>query len=236
MKPGFYKGFFLFILLLWPLQSQGAERFEYSLRWAGIHAGTATLSFTEEAGDRLRIVSTARSGKFIDLFYKVRDRAESLLGTQGPLRPIRYRLEVQEGRHRRDKEVVFGPFRAVFTDHLKGKRQEFELPHGVLDPLGGFYRLRQMRLEVGRPVFVKIFDSKKTWDVQVKVLRRERVKVPAGEFDTLVVEPLLQSEGIFFKKGKILIWLTDDERRLPVKLKTKVAVGSITAVLTGGQF
>ena len=58
----------------------------------------------------------------------------------------------------------------------------------------------------------------------------------AGEFDTVVIKPLMKSEGIFNKKGDVYIWLTDDKKRVPVKLESKVAIGSITATLAGGTF
>jgi len=60
---------------------------------------------------------------------------------------------------------------------------------------------------------------------------RERVKVPAGEFDCLVVEPVLEGEGLFQHEGKLTIWMTDDARKMPVLMKTKVKVGSIDASL-----
>jgi hypothetical protein len=89
---------------------------------------------------------------------------------------------------------------------------------------------------VGNSVFVAVFDNKKVWDIEVQVLRKERVQVPAGQFQTIVIKPLMKSDGIFYRKGDIFIWLTDDEKRIPVMLKTKVKVGSITARLVGGRY
>jgi hypothetical protein len=89
---------------------------------------------------------------------------------------------------------------------------------------------------VGKSVYVDVFDSRKLWNVEVQVLRRERIKTKLGEFDTLVIKPLMKSEGIFNRKGDVYIWLTDDKKRIPVKLESKVPIGSITATLTGGTF
>jgi len=89
---------------------------------------------------------------------------------------------------------------------------------------------------VGRPVYVDIFDSKKVWTVEIQVLRKEKMKTELGEFNTVVIKPLMKSEGIFNRKGDILIWLTDDHKRTPVKMQTKVAVGAITATLVGGTY
>ncbi len=126
--------------------------------------------------------------------------------------------------------------KATYIDHLENERKEIEVPSFILDPLSSFYFLRTQNLEVGKSLYVTIFDSKKVWNVEVQVLRKEKVEVPAGEFHTIVVKPLMQSEGIFYRKGEIHIWLTDDERRIPVMLKTKIKIGSVNAMLTGGKY
>jgi hypothetical protein len=91
-----------------------------------------------------------------------------------------------------------------------------------------------MRLEPGRSVHVDILDSKKQWRVEVQVLRREMVKTKWGELQTVLIKPLLKSEGIFDRKGELLVWLTDDARHVPVRMKSKVIVGSVTATLVKG--
>jgi len=98
------------------------------------------------------------------------------------------------------------------------------------------YYVRTLKLEVGKSVYMDIFDSKKLWNVEVKVLRRERISSILGDVETVVVKPLMKSEGIFNRKGDMLIWLTDDQKRIPVKMQTKVAVGSITATLVSGTY
>jgi hypothetical protein len=71
--------------------------------------------------------------------------------------------------------------------------------------------------------------------IEIRVLRKERVSTPVGEFDTIAIEPMVASEGVFEGKKGVVIWLTDDNRRIPVKAQTKVTVGSVTALLIGGN-
>ncbi|HWR59917.1 MAG TPA: DUF3108 domain-containing protein, partial [Thermodesulfovibrionales bacterium] len=151
--------------------------------------------------------------------------------------PVNYKLKIREGRHRKNKEVIFDHrnSKVTYIDYIDNERKDFDVPPLTFDALSSFYYLRTLRLEVGKSVYVTIFDSKKVWNVEVQVLRKEKVEVPAGVFDTIVVKPLMKSEGIFFRKGDIHIWLTDDERRIPVMLKTKVKVGAIDAVLVGSR-
>jgi hypothetical protein len=216
------------------------EKLVFDLTWTGIKAGTATQEIVNDNGV-IKIVSTARSADWISVFYPVDDRIESVLDgnrASGLGYPKLYRMKIKEGKHRRDKEVIFDRRRriALYIDHISGEKKDFEINDNTLDTLSCFYFVRSMPLEVGKSVFVNIFDGKKLWTTEVQVLRRERIKTVLGTFDTIVVKPLLKSEGIFEKKGDMYIWLTDDKRRVPVKMKTKVRVGSITATLVGGTF
>jgi len=216
------------------------ERFEYDLTWTGIKAGAATLEIIRTGND-IKIISTARSAAWVSIFYTVEDRVETILKKNSSLtfvgEPVNYRLKIKEGRHRRDKEVIFNSGNKVtYIDHINKEKQIFDVPSLILDPLSSFYYLRTLRLVVGEPVYVTIFDSKKIWNVEVQVLKKERVTLPTGTVDTILIKPLMKSEGIFYKKGDIYIWLTDDDKRIPVKLQTKVAIGSINALLTGGRY
>ena len=216
------------------------EKFIYDLRWAGIKAGRASLEVRNDA-DHVKIRSTAQSASWVSVFYTVDDRVESTLLRKSPdntLLASQYRLKIREGRHRRDKEIIFDHDKrtAIYIDHLKNERKSFDVAPPVFDPLSGFFYLRSLPLSVGEPVFLTIFDSKKVWNVKVQVLKKERITLPSGKVNTIVVKPFMQSEGIFSRKGEILIWLTDDEKRIPVQLQTKVAIGSITATLVQGFY
>jgi hypothetical protein len=238
----------LFLSLVFLLGfSQGAsafavpEKLVFDLTWAGVKAGTSTLETVNDEG-RTRLISTARSADWISLFYTVDDRVVSLLRNEQTASavglPENYRIKLREGRHRRDKELVFDHAngQVTFIDHLSKRKKTFRIDAKTLDPLSSFYRVRTLKLEVGKSVYVDVFDSKKLWNVEVQVLRREKIKTKLGEFETVVIKPLLKSEGIFNKKGDVYIWLTDDKKRIPVKLESKIAIGSITATLVGGTF
>lgn len=217
------------------------ETLSYDLTWAGFKAGTATLEILTET-DRYRIVSTARSADWISVFYTVDDRVETLLRAKLSSLyiglPENYRVKLREGRHRRDKEVIFDHenLTATYIDHREGKKKKFRITENAFDPLSSFYHIRTLDIEVGKSVFVDIFDSKKMWNVEVQILRKEKIETGLGTFDTIVIKPLMKSEGIFSRKGDMFIWLTDDRKRLPVKMQVKVAIGSITATLVGGTY
>jgi len=234
--------FFISVLLISDVSCFSIpERLVYDLTWTGIKAGTASLEIARE-NDLTRIISTARSAGWVSVFYTVDDRTETISATRQPPslvgKPLSYRMKIREGRHRRDRELAFdyGKNKVIFVDHLEGERKGFDIQETTMDPLSSFYHLRTLKIEVGKSIFVDIFDSKKLWNVEVLVLRKERVKTKLGIFDTVVIKPLMKSEGIFNRKGDIYIWLTDDEKHIPIKLETKVVVGTITATLAGGNY
>ncbi len=246
MKKACLPGLFLLILFFYFLAGDSIafnipEKLVFDLTWTGIKAGTATLEVVNDK-DCIKIISTARSAKWVSVFYTVDDRAETVLvRTQSKAfvgKPRNYHLKIREGRHRRDKEVIFDHQNrtAVFIDHLDGDKKNFDITESILDPLSSFFYVRTLKLEVGKSVFVDMFDSKKMWNVEVQVLRKEKIETAHGNLDTVVIKPLMKSEGIFNRKGDVIIWLTDDHKRIPVKMQTKVAVGSITATLVEGYY
>jgi hypothetical protein len=234
------------LMLFFPAVSSAfsvPEKLIFDLTWTGVKAGTAVLEVVNEK-DTLKVISTANSAKWVSVFYTVDDRVEAVL-SRGKSQIFlgqskNFRLKIREGKHRRDKEIVFDHVKhtALFIDHLdKDKdRKEYPVHENVFDPLSVLYYLRTMKLEVGKPAYVDIFDSKKLWNVEVQVLRKEKISTVLGDVETIVVKPLMKSEGIFNRKGEMLIWLTDDQKRIPVKMQTKVAVGAITATLVGGTY
>lgn len=216
------------------------EKLIFDLTWAGITTGSATLE-TVQGPDSVKIISTAQSARWVSVFFTVNDRVESTLektSSPSPGAPKRYLVRLREGRYRRDKEIVFDRAgqRASLVDRLSGETGVFPIKDAIFDPLSCFYYVRSLPMIPGRSVFVDIFDNKRVWKVEVRVLRKERIRTSLGEFDTVVIKPLMKSDGTFNRKGDMHIWLTDDRRRLPVKMQTRVAVGNITATLVGGAY
>ena len=230
---------FMLILTLYPcplFAGRVPERLVYDLSWNGIPVGTATQEITGE-GDRRRITATARSNAWLSLFYPVDDRVESVLDAAGapfPGATRRYRMLMLDGGRRRDREIFFDQERgrATYRDRLSGEQAEVAVPSGVYDIYGSFYFVRYLPLEPGKPHSVTVLDGREPRRVEVRVLGRETLKTVLGRVGTLVIQPQVFAEGVFEGKRGVTIWLTDDERRLPVKVMTGVAVGSVTAILT----
>lgn len=216
------------------------EKLEYDLHWGLIHVGTAVLE-VEDGRDSVRITAKAQSSGFISVFYPVEDLIVSTVrknAANASFLPQNYRVKLREGRHRRDKEVFFDgqASRITFADYRNNERVTLPFNGAVRDPLSGFFYVRYLPLEVGKPVHVEVFESKKLYTAEVKILGKESVTSGLGTLQAFVIKPLVRSEGIFLNKGDIQIWLTDDNRRIPVLVRAKVPIGSVTATLRSAAF
>lgn len=217
------------------------ERLEFELSYSGITAGNAVQEVTQEGAEN-HIVSTARSANWLRFFFPVDDRIESyLISGTPPLYigiPRLYRERKHEGKTITSREAHFDRQRlkVTTTDHRKKSEKTLAITKRTYDSLSSFFYFRTIPLQVGTSYFIDIYDCSKLWNTEVKVLRREEITTPLGRFKTIVIHPLLKSEGIFARTGDMFIWLTDDDRRIPVQMKSKVIVGSITATLTGGSY
>lgn len=232
--------FFMFFYAQAAMSFNMPEKLQYDLIWTGIKAGDAALEMRDD-GSHIQFISTASSAKWVSVFYHVEDMAVSILKKEPyngfAATPQNYRVTLKEGRHRRDKELIFAHSirKVTYINHLKNETKEFDISNSTFDPLSSLYYIRKLSLEVGKSVFIDIFDSKKLYKAEVQVLKKETIKTPAGKFKTILIRPILQTEGIFSRKGDMLIWLSDDEKKIPVMLKAKVPVGSVKAVLVKMQ-
>lgn len=215
------------------------EKLVYSLSWTGIPVGVATQEIVDEGAVR-KILSSARSNDWLSTFFPVDDRTESVLEKSGefPGRSRSIKMLFKEGSRVRDREIRFNPAMktAHYFDRRNNEHLDIPLETETFDIYSSFYYVRHQKLEPGKSVYIHVLDSTKLHRIEIRVLRRERVKVPAGEFNTIVIEPMVKPVGVFEGKRGAYIWLTDDARRIPVKAQTKVTVGSVTAVLTGGNY
>jgi hypothetical protein len=210
------------------------EKLTFDISYGFINAGTATLEVARlidyESRPCYQVVSRAQSNSFFSTFYKVDDRVESIVDAIG-IFSWRFEKNLREGTYRSDRMCTFDQRR-----HLVFYRDDtISTPSFVQDALSVLYYVRTQKLKPGTSLFIDNFTDGKLYPLEVKVLRRERVTVKAGTFDCLVVEPLLQSVGVFRHEGKLTVWLTDDRLKLPVLMKSKILVGSISAELTAYQ-
>ncbi|HSG28081.1 MAG TPA: DUF3108 domain-containing protein [Candidatus Krumholzibacterium sp.] len=206
------------------------ENLVYSIQYGLITAGEATLEIrnlaTLDSTLTYHIVSIARTNKVFDKVFKVRDRHESFMEYDN-LYSLRFVKHLREGNYRKDRSVDFNQrdHLAVYADRT------IPIAPNTHDFLTALYYIRTLDVEPGQAVAMANHTDHRNYPIYIKFLRRERVKVPAGEFDCIVVEPVLETSAIFENKGKLTIWMTDDSLRMPVMMRSKVIVGAFESVL-----
>ena len=212
------------------------ERLEFSVEYGIIKAGTAVLAVTgpEQYQGLMayRITATARSNPAFSTFFEVNDVNEALLDIV-QFHTLRFFKDLHEGDYTYSEEVLFDQDAGMvyYPDEEDSTLRQMEIPPHALDVLSAFYFARTMPLELGETYYIDCHIDNENYPLEVKVLERDRIRVPAGEFDCIMVQPGLQSQGLFDQQGEIWIWLTDDERHMPVLMRSAIVIGEIVCVL-----
>ncbi len=204
------------------------ERLQYDVKFSFKSVGTGVMEVKEITDVRGRpswhTVFTIKGGI---PFFRVDDSMESWFDVF-TLSSRRFHQRVHEGGYKRTRLYEMYPERAVFRE---GDKEEEPSVNSPLDDGSFLYYVRTIPLEVGKTYEVPRYFNPKANPVRITVLRRETIKVPAGEYKTVVLRPTFQSRGIFSEDGKAEVWISDDEYRIMVQMKTSLKIGSINLYL-----
>lgn len=217
------------------------EKLEYEVHWSGIKAGSAVQEVTPHNGE-LHLVYTVRSSGLVNTFFPIDDRSESVLtrgsGAESFGMPRLFRERINEGKTHTNKEALFDlqQLKVETKDFLKHTEKTDSITPKTFDTLSCIYFIRSAELEPGKPVHMEVYDLKRLWNAEVRVVRREELRTPVGKFKTIVVRPVLTAEGQQPRTDYMTVWLSDDSRRIPVKLVVKLKVGEFRATLSGGSY
>jgi hypothetical protein len=210
------------------------EKLTFDVNYGFVTAGIAVMEITRvkriSGRKAYNVVFTVNTVPSFDWIFKVRDRYETYIDVEG-LFPWRFEQHIREGSFSRDFSAFFDQRR----QKAKTSSGEYEVPEYVNDILSAFYLARTFdysNLKISDMILMQNFYKDKVYDLNVKYLGKDRISVEAGTFDCVVVEPLVQEGGLFKSEGSIIVWLTDDDLRVPVRVKTKVVIGSIDSELT----
>ena len=217
------------------------EKLVFEVKWKFIPAGEAVLEVlpleTISGVKHYHFVMKAKTYKYIDPLYKVRDRIDAYTD----LKMTYSKLYKKKNRGRRKKDIVVNfdleGQQAQYSKNGK-KRKPISIKPGSFDPLSVFYAFRFFNLKENTVLEVPVTDGKKCVMGKAKVIKRETIVVESGTYDTYLVEPDLKHIGGVFKKSKnakLRIWVTADARKIPIKVESEVIVGSFVAELISAK-
>jgi hypothetical protein len=206
------------------------ETLDYNLTWLKITGGTArmTISPTGENNANYRITSVAKSSPGFSRIFRVHDAIETTV-TRDPFSTIRYVKRLDEDG---DKIEELTTIENGVATRTRKKTKKVNVPHPVLDPISVIFHLRRLDLTPGKTYELQLIADGKLYEVHANVVRRERISTTAGTFDCVRVEPRMISGGVE-RQERLFLWYTNDEKKIPVRIRTEVKVGAITASLRG---
>lgn len=207
------------------------ERMDYDVRFGALRVGSAHMEVI--ALDNLRgrpawhTAFWVQGGNFL---YRVNDVYESWMDAE-TLSSLRFVQELDEGGKEIERRFEIYPERAVFVQTSKKPATEERSVSRPLDDGSFLYFIRTIPLVVGQTYdFDRYFRPDRN-PVRIRVLRKERIKVPAGTFNAIVVQPVIKTKGIFSENGHAEVWLSDDDRHIMLQLKSKLSFGSLNLYL-----
>jgi len=207
------------------------ERMEFEVRFGRLKVGNAHMEVVALENLRGRTAwHTAfwvQGGNFL---YRVNDVYESWIDAE-TLSSLRFVQELEEGGKNTTRKFEIYPERSVFIQTNKKEWKEEPSVSNPLDDGSFLYFIRTIPLEVGKTYDFNRYFRPDRNPVRIKVLRKEKVRVPAGTFNAIVIQPVIKTKGIFSENGHAEIWLSDDDRHIMLQLKSRLSFGSLNLYL-----
>lgn len=213
---------------------QPGEKLVYRVHYGWLTAGEAVF----EVYPKLYVVNgliayvfrgSGKTASAFEWFYKVRDYMDTYVDT-AQMRSLMYYRYVNEGDFHFVDTVYFDYERM----EVRGRKGTFPMVDGVMDMLGAFYYARRLDIRSmpdGTLVPIPVFLDDKIYNLGMKILSREKIKTDLGTFRCIKITPLVVADRVFRGEAEMIMWVTDDENLIPVKITSPLIVGSVSATL-----
>jgi len=230
----------VFAPLASPQSLPAKETLYYTVEWRLITAGKAKIEWTPEQRPRTgaEVHLHLESVGLVSKFFKVEDDYSANLNAA--LCGQAVQMTTNEGSRHRETKVTFDSAsrKASYLERDRAKNtviaaHDIDTPPCVHDIIGGLYFLRTLTLDPGQSIEVPVSDGKKSVMAKVEAQQREDVKTPQGTFKTIRYEIYVFNDMLYRRPAHLYIWLTDDRRKLPVRVQVRMqfAIGTITLLL-----
>ena len=211
------------------------EKLTYTVHYGWINAGEAVLTVEDSPykfGNReaYHVVGTGKSLGGFDMFFKVRDRFETYIDKQG-IFPHRFIRNCDEGGYIIEQDYTFKQYKRT----VEWGEKEYKTPRHVQDMISAFYYARTLdfsNVKEGDVYTVQTIVDEEIYDLKLKFVGRENIEIRKGEFACMKFVPIVQEGRIFKSEDDLSVWITDDDNKIPVLVKSKILVGSIKMEMT----
>lgn len=217
------------------------EWFKFRIHYGIVTAGYATLEVKEAVKNNKKVFHAVGRGYttgMSKLFFKVEDNYESYIDKVTG-NPYQYVRKIDEGGYKKDQEGFFNQTtdKVTVKDYKNKTEKTFEVPNNVQDIVSTFYYLRNHpsidKLKVGESISIDMFFDDETTKFKLKFMGREDLKTKFGTIPTMIFRPYVQAGRVFKEQESLTVWISDDDNKMPIRIKASLAVGSLKADLDG---
>ncbi len=223
---------------------EAGEKLHFKISYGFITAGKATLKIEEhlhaDSIPAFQISSEAKTNSFFNNFYKVRDEITSIWDKRS-LVTRRFTKKLREGSYRQHRIHYYYPEQNLTIYLKKDKKakkwteKKMDIPENTQDILSAFYWIRKQDFSVGDSIRINVTVDGRSKVAQVIVHRIEMIDTIFGKKECFVIEPVLVGDTLFKQTGRIFVWLTKDEYKIPIMLESKIIFGHFRAILENAE-
>jgi hypothetical protein len=236
---------FLLLILTVSFDSQNddaydaGEWFKFRIHYGFVNAGYATLEVKDAVINNKKAFHVIGKGYTTGMsrfFFKVDDLYESYIEKESG-NPAQFVRKINEGGYTKNQEGFFNQAanKIVVKDYKNNTEKAFVIPRNTQDILSAFYYLRNYptidKINPGESIVIDMFFDDETTKFKLKFIGRQNITTKFGVVSAMVFRPLVQSGRVFKEQESLTVWVSDDENRLPIRIKAELAVGSIKADL-----
>ncbi|KAF2518296.1 DUF3108 domain-containing protein [Flavobacterium salilacus subsp. salilacus] len=215
------------------------EYFKFRIHYGIVNAGYATLEVKDAVRNGKKVyhvVGKGRTTGMTKFFFKVEDNYESYFDKK-TITPYQYVRKIDEGGYTKDQEGFFNQANntVLVKDYKNKKEKTLSVPAGVQDMVSTFYYLRNHpgvdKMKIGEFIAVDMFFDDETTKFKLKFIGREEISTKFGNVSTMIFRPYVQAGRVFKEEESLTVWISDDENKIPLRIKASLAVGSLKADL-----
>ena len=217
------------------------EFFKFRIHYGMVNAGYATLEVKEAVRNNKKVHHVVGRGYTVGMtkfFFKVEDDYQSIFDKETG-QPYQYVRKINEGGYTKNQEGFFNQTKntVLVKDYKKNTEKTFSVTENVQDIVSSFYYLRNHpkidKLAPGESILIDMFFDDEVFKFKLKYLGREDINTKFGIVPTMVFRPYVQSGRVFKEQESLTVWISDDDNKMPIRIKASLAVGSLKADLDG---
>ncbi len=203
-----------------------------------LNAGYSTIEVKEtknKGKEAYHIIGKGKSTGLISLFFKVKDNYQTFMYKES-LKPYRFIRRINEGGYTKNKEIIFDYDKneATVKNYKHNTVKKYPISSNIQDMLSALYFLRNQQvhlLKIGEEIELKMFFDQEINTFKLRFIGKEIIKTKFGKIKSLKFKPIVQKGRVFKEQESVTVWISDDNNKIPLRIKASLAVGSLRADL-----